>query len=122
MDFENFKRIIFDTLKKTYLRANDSNFVTKVLSKAIVIRSRLRNQFLRNKSVKSRMKYNKQRNICVALIRKTKEKYYKDLRLSDIQGNEKCWETVKPLFGNKINGKSQIALVEVKILPQTAIN
>ena len=87
-----------------------------------MIRSRLRNQFLRNKSVESRMKYNKQRNICVALIRKTKDKYYKDLRLSDIQGNEKYWETVKPLFGNKINGKSQIALVEVKILPQTAIN
>ena len=67
------------------------------------------------------MKYNKQRNICVALIRKTKERCYKDLRLSD-KGNEKYWETVKPLFGNKINGKSQIALVEVKILPQTAIN
>ena len=35
-------------------------------------RSRLRNQFLKNRSVESKMKYNKQRNICVVLLRKTK--------------------------------------------------
>ena len=75
-------------------------------------RSRLRKQFLKNRSVESRMKYNKQRNICVALHRKTKRKYFKDLRLSDVNDNKKFWKTVKPLFGNKIKCKSQIALVE----------
>ena len=44
MDFEAFKRTIVDTLdkyaplKKKYLRANHSNFVTKELSKAIMNR------------------------------------------------------------------------------------
>ena len=75
-------------LKKKYLRANHSNFVTKELSKAIMNRSRLRNQFVRNKSVGSRMTYNKQINICVALLGKTKKKYYEDLRLSDITDNK----------------------------------
>ena len=79
MDFEAFKRTIVDTLdkyaplKKKYLRANHSNFVTKELSKYVMNRSRLRNQFLKNRSVESGMKYNKQRHICVALLRKTKD-------------------------------------------------
>ena len=46
------------------------------------------------------MKYNKQRNICVALLRKTND------------DNKIFWKTVKPLFGNKIKCKSQIALAE----------
>ena len=59
MDFEAFKRTIVDTLdkyatlKKKYLRANHSNFVTKELSKAIMNRSRLKHQFLKNRSVES---------------------------------------------------------------------
>ena len=44
---------------KKYLRANHSNFVIKELSKAIMNRSRLRDQFLQNKSAESRMKCNK---------------------------------------------------------------
>ena len=58
------------------------------------------------------MQYNKQKNICVALLRKTKKKYYKDLRLSDVNNNKKFWKTVKLLLGNKIKCKSQTALVE----------
>ena len=118
MDFEAFKRTIVDTLdqhaplKKKYLRANHSSFVTKeLLSKAIINRSRLRNRFLKNKSVEPRMKYNKERNICTALLRKTKRKYYEDLRLSDVNNNKKFWKTGKPLFGNKIKCKSQIAQI-----------
>ena len=58
------------------------------------------------------MKYNKQRNIGVALLRKTKSKYYEDLRLSDANDNKKFWKTVEPLFGNKIKYKSQTTLAE----------
>ena len=75
-------------------------------------RSKLRNPFLKSRSVESRMQYNKQKNICVALLRKTKKKYYEDLRLSDVNDNKMFWKTVKPLLGNKIKCKSQIALVE----------
>ena len=122
MDFEAFKHTTVDTLdkyaplKKKDLRANHSNFVTKEVSKAIINRSRLRNQFLKNKSVESRMKYNRQKNICVALLRKTKRKYYEALKLSDLNHNKVFWKTVKPFFGNKIKYKCQIALVEVNDL------
>ena len=111
MDFEAFKRTIVGTLdkyaplKKKYLRVIDSNFVTKEISLAIRNRSRLRNQLLKNRSVETRKKYNKQRNICVGLVKKTKRKYYEDLRLSDVNDNKKSWKTVKSLFGNKIKYK-----------------
>ena len=45
-------------------------------------------------------------------LRKTKNKFCEDLRLSYINNNKKFWKTVKPLYRNKIKGKSQIALVE----------
>ena len=48
------------------------------------------------------MKYNKQKNICVASLRKTKRKYYEALKLSDVNDNKKFLKTVKPLFENKI--------------------
>ena len=87
---------VFQFIKKTKwhfgytdLRANHSNFVTEELSKSIMNRSRLRNQFLKNRSVESRIKYSEQRNICVALLRKTKRKYYEALKLSDVNDNKK---------------------------------
>ena len=66
MDFEAFKRTIVDRidkytpLKKKHVRANHTNFVTKELRKAVMNKSRLRNQFLKNRSVESRMKYNEE--------------------------------------------------------------
>ena len=58
------------------------------------------------------MKCNKHKNIWLNLLRKIKKKYYEDLKLSDVNDNRKFWKTIKPLFGNKIKSKSQIALAE----------
>ena len=60
----SFIKIFIDTLnkhapiKKKYIRANHSNFVTKALQKAIVLRSSLRNIFLKEKSLESKKAYN----------------------------------------------------------------
>ena len=58
------------SLKKEYVRANHSKYVTKELSKAIMLRSKLRNQFLKTKTQESKMKQNKQRYLCVSITRK----------------------------------------------------
>ena len=47
----------------------------------------------------------------ISLFKKTINKFFKDLKLSDVSSNEKFWKTVKPLYRNKTKGKSQIALV-----------
>ena len=54
-------------LKKMYIRGNHLLFVNKVFSKAIMHRSKLRNNFLRHRSNENRKKYSKQRNYCVSL-------------------------------------------------------
>ena len=99
-------------LKTKFLRANRSKFVTKEVSKAIMLRTKLRNKFLKKKTLESKAKYNKQRNICVSLIKKAKLNYYENLELKDINDNKKFWPTVKPLFSNKIKSAENIYLDE----------
>ena len=67
LDFATLRKIFieildkFSPLKKKYTRANHSKFVTKKLSKPIMLKSKLRNQLLKTKSQEFKMKYNKQK-------------------------------------------------------------
>ena len=63
-------------LEKKYVRGNHSSFINKSLSKAIMTRTRLRNIFLKNRSEENKINYNKQRNLCVTLLRKSKKEYH----------------------------------------------
>ena len=56
--------------------------------------------------------YNKQRNYCVNLLRRTKKKYFSSISISSLTVNKKFWKTVKPLFSDKISHKETINLVE----------
>ena len=71
-------------LKKRYVRANKQNFMDKELNQAIIIRSKLRNKYLKSKSEIDKQRYNKQRNCCVKLLRLKKQKYYESLDISKI--------------------------------------
>ena len=73
----------FTPLKKKYIISSHSRFVTKELSKAIKLRSKLRYQFLKSKTQESKIKNNRQINLCVS-IRKVKRSYYKNLDLKDV--------------------------------------
>ena len=64
-------------LKKKYVRGNHSPFMNKSLSKAIMVRTRLRNTFLKNRSEENKINYNKQGNFCVILLKKVKENFIK---------------------------------------------
>ena len=75
-------------------------------------RSKLCNLYLEVISDENRIRYKKQRNICVLLLRKTKSKHYKDLSKADVTDNKKIWKRVKPLLGNKIKGNPNTTLVE----------
>ena len=58
------------------------------------------------------MNYNKQRNLCVSLIRKEKKNFFHNINLSDISDNKKFWKTVKPFFTEKTQCKNKISLIE----------
>ena len=84
--------------------------MSKELNKAIMTRSRLRNRYLNEKSADSKIAYDKQRNYCVNLLRRTKKKYFANINISSTTDNKKFWKTVKPLFSDKIFHKETITL------------
>ena len=80
--------------KKMYIRANQSNFMTRKLSKAIMKRSKLLNRFLKEKNEASRNVYSIQRNYCVNHLKKTKREYFANIKIDNIAHNKKFWQTV----------------------------
>ena len=73
--------------------------MTKALSKKIMHRSKLKNNFNKNPNEENKRLYKRQRNFCVALLKRDK-KYYNNLDLR-IFKDKQFWQTVKPLFSDK---------------------
>ena len=64
------------------------------------------------KSQESKMKYNKQKNLCVSTTRKAKRSYFENLDLKDIIDRNKFLATLKLLFSNKMESTEYITLEE----------
>ena len=99
-------------MKLKYLRANQGEFITKGLHKAIMKCSRLQNRFLRYRTEMSRKEYKKQQNLCVNLLKKAKEDHFANLDVNSVLDNRRFWQNVKPLFSNKVKAKTTIKLIE----------
>ena len=82
--------------------------MTKELRKAIMLRSKLKNIFNKNKTHFNWQKYKHQRN----LLRKTKKQYFAKLNVKDVADNKLFWKNVKPYFSNKGSNSTKITLVE----------
>ena len=69
--------------KKKCIRGNQSPFMDKTLSKAIILRTKLKNKFLKNRTNESKTNYvkNDEKNIC---------------------DNKTFWEVAKPMLSKKI--------------------
>ena len=99
-------------IKRKYVSANETPFMTKELHKAIMKRSRLRNKFLKTKSITDRKNYNVRRNYCKKLFRSTKKLYFNNLDISKINDNRSFWKTIVPLFTKKALKSEKINLNE----------
>ena len=62
--------------------------MNKKINKEIMKRSRHRNKFLNSKSNVDWRAYNKQRNLCVSLIRKEKKSFFSNLNTKNINDNK----------------------------------
>ena len=105
-------------MKKKYLRANNAPYMNRAnnvpymnraLCKAIMVRSKLRNIFLKLNTIESRDACKKQRNFCVSLLRMTKKNYYENLNVVD---NKTFWKSVKPFFSEKSQVNTKIILLD----------
>ena len=77
-------------------------------------RSRLRNQFLNTKSDIDRKQYNKQRNLCLSLIRRENKNFFNNISTRYITDNKTSWKTAKLLFADKIQTKSKSTFIKNK--------
>ena len=67
-------------MKERLVRANNAPFMNKTLSKAVMHRSRLRNNYLKNPTNDNKEKYRKYRNYCVNLFKQEKKDILSKLR------------------------------------------
>ena len=118
MEYQHFLNIFIEILnkhahmKQKYLRANQGRLMTNDLHKAIMKRSRLRNKTLRDRTDISRGEYKKQRNLCASILKKAKKDHFANLDIKSVTDNKKFWQTVRPLFSNKVKAKTVIKLAE----------
>ena len=59
------------------------------------------NKFRKTKTKESKQLYNKQRNLCVTFLHKTKRNYFVDLDNKILHDNRKFWKRVNTLFSEK---------------------
>ena len=83
IQYDEFKDIFMKVLNHhaPNKRGNSQPFMNKVLSKAFMHRSKLKNQHDKNPNELNKGMYKKQRNFCVTLLRREKKKYYNNLNL-----------------------------------------
>ena len=111
LTYEDFEDTFLRTLdkhapiKKKILRANENAFTNKTLRKAIMIRSNLKNIYLKKRNDTNWTNYKKQRNFCTNLLRNTKKDYFSNLNVKELNDNKKFWKIVKPFFSDKVRAK-----------------
>ena len=118
INYDTFEEIIIRLLnqhaplKERFVRANNSPFMNKTLSKAVMTRSRLRNKFVRNHIHENKVNYTRYRNYCTGLFRKEKKLFYNSLDTNLVTDNRKFWKTVNPLFSEKHFSNNKITLLD----------
>ena len=107
LTYTGFEKVFLRTrdchapIKKKILRANENSFMSKALRKAIMMRSRMKNLYLKNKTDLNWSNYKTQRNFCTNLLRKTKKEYFSKLDIIKVSDSKKFWKTIKPFFSDK---------------------
>ena len=95
-----------------YVKANSLGFMIKDLRKEIMQRSTLRNIFLQERADEEKALYNKQKDLCLSLLRKTRRNYFRQLNTNTVSDSRTFWKTVSPLFSEKAFHSESIALKE----------
>ena len=86
--------------------------MNKALQKAVMTRSRYKNNYLKCRTVENRNIYKEQRNLCVSLFRKEKKDYFSNLDTKSVTDNKRFWKVIKPSFSDKTSSNESINLIE----------
>ena len=86
--------------------------MTKELHKAIMIRSRLKNKFLKDRTKNNQKNFKLQRTFCKKLLRTTKKLYYSNLDINKVTDNKTFWKTIIPFFTKRPLKGEKIYIIE----------
>ena len=75
-------------------------------------RTRLRDNYLKQRTEATKVAYNQQRNKYVGILKKSKRFYFESLGVKFVKDNKKFWKKISPLFLNKFKSKEKITLVK----------
>ena len=93
-DFESFHftfKVILNQLaplKQKLKRNNNQPFMTKTLRKAIMKRSKLRNNFNEQRNIENWSEYKRRRNLSSNLLKQSKKRRLSNLNLKDVTENK----------------------------------
>ena len=82
-------------IKKNTLRANLNSFMSKALHKAIMMRSRMKNLYLKNETDLNWSNYKKQKNFSKNLRRKAEKEYFLKIDIIKRFFSTKVWIATK---------------------------
>ena len=99
---ETFRRVIdkHAPLKTKRVRGNQSPFMTKELSKAVMNKSKTRKKYVKWLSRENFLARKRAKNY-YNLTRSTKKNFFQRVTKSGFANNKKFWNNVKPFLTNK---------------------
>jgi len=95
-------------IKTKTVRGNNAPFMTKTLRKAIMLRSKLRNLYLQNRSKEREESFKRQRNHCVTLLRQAKKDYFEKINENNITDNKKFWKLSNHFSQTKLTSMKEL--------------
>ena len=117
--FEKFKMLYSEIVEKhapikhKVLKGNQAPFMTRDLSKQIMVRSRLRNKFNKHKTTENWKAYKSRRNKCTSMRRNNIRKHISTLSSDTGAPTKRFWDSVKPFLNDKgSHGNENYSLIE----------
>ena len=86
--------------------------MTKILCKAIMKRSKLKNKFNKERNAKNWSSCKQQQNYCSNLLKESKTLHFNNLNVKDVTEKQHFWKTIKPLLTDKTKNSNNIILTE----------
>ena len=91
----------FAPIKTKKVRGNHTRYLRKDLSKAIINRSRLKNNYNKNPTPQNILRYKRQRNYCTFFKRKYKKEDFEKASETFNRGTKPFYKLIKPFLSNK---------------------
>ena len=87
-------------VKRKPVRANQAPFMTRDLSKAIIIKSKANSMYVKCPSTENYLTFKKAKNKCTSIYKKANKDYFEEATKYGVIANKNFWKKLKPFLTN----------------------